>query len=546
MRILKLFTSAEITANGIGRVLNVDDQTAIGITLQAYDIKEPGKRKVNITNSFTLPKTSNNFAAFGWAGNPQSDSSIVYDSMYIDYWVDNQLLIDKAKIRVEEIGDRITCMSFQKDDVWDLLKLLLWPQFENEFVVWMGTEGIIPTPTAPFAGNFSNFIQKYAQNDTNKGVLLPFYYSNLARYQAENTSVFLERGNDIYLQYGSMYGGHFTVYIKTIFQFLEHKFGVSFVTNGDGDHNIFKDSYALRINIPFRNLYCESSVANQWYFDIRQSLSFAPLNDVKDKADKTLGQFVTAFFQHFYIIVENESTGVYRLNRFDEIDLVEPVDWSDGLTGTPTFKPLINGYCQSNKILFKSVYPDGDASLNSKIITCDNKNIDATTDLFTIDAYVPSDVAITGGVVPDLSLADSFKTFVFLIRSGVTTENVNIKLGNDVGTFLLFKAAIYSLDSEYTVLQRIASKPRTYTIKKWLTLTDIINFKFFKLYYFRTLNGSYFINKIKDFNPQKSLEPTEIEVVYVNDKVPFDPESFSYWTDGFGNPWTDGTGVPYF
>ena len=44
--------------------IDIDDETAIGITLQSYDIKEPSQRKVNITNSFTIPLTTNNNKIF--------------------------------------------------------------------------------------------------------------------------------------------------------------------------------------------------------------------------------------------------------------------------------------------------------------------------------------------------------------------------------------------------------------------------------------------------------------------------------------------------
>ena len=55
MRLLKI--------NGFD--VDIDDSTAIGVTLQAYDIKDPSKRKTNITNSFTIPITSNNNKIFG-------------------------------------------------------------------------------------------------------------------------------------------------------------------------------------------------------------------------------------------------------------------------------------------------------------------------------------------------------------------------------------------------------------------------------------------------------------------------------------------------
>ena len=43
-----------------GYDVDIDNNTAIGVTIQSFDFKTPGVRKVNITNSFTIPATINN------------------------------------------------------------------------------------------------------------------------------------------------------------------------------------------------------------------------------------------------------------------------------------------------------------------------------------------------------------------------------------------------------------------------------------------------------------------------------------------------------
>lgn len=71
---------------------------------------------------------------------------------------------------------------------------------------------------------------------------------------------------------------------------------------------------------------------------------------------------------------------------------------------------------------------------------------------------------------------------------------------------------------EYQLFEQIINKPVTYTIKKWLSISDLNKLEFFKLYSIRQLGGSFFINKTKNFNPN-SKQPTELELIKISDKV---------------------------
>jgi len=117
--------------------VDIDDDTAIGINLQCYDVKEPSKRLVNITESFTLPLTANNKRLFGFAGNPQSTDKTIYSALKAEYWNGAAKLIDNAMVRIDEISDRASCYLVEKNSVWDDLKLILWPDFAREYIEWL-------------------------------------------------------------------------------------------------------------------------------------------------------------------------------------------------------------------------------------------------------------------------------------------------------------------------------------------------------------------------------------------------------------------------
>ena len=625
--------------NGVD--IDIDDATAIGITLQAYDIKEPGKRKINITNTFTIPITAHNLAQIGYAGDPQFTSTLVYDAMYFDYWIDNEHLINNYKLRVMEVGERISLFVFQKEDVWDNMRLLKWGEFTTEFLAWLKLAKSYPSESSPSMVAIATFLNTYKNNTT--GLVLPFFYGNLYNhvynkigdtksfslsetqtiftlnadftYQLTNwdssgsnnvsavlingdppvypfliepgdtvdfeitkltsgesadlsffgADVYLEDKTNIWLKYypaaesSPANGGHFCAFAKTIFEFIQYKYDVNFCVNEVGlAGNIWDDTYASSVYVPVRNIdvrfhYTGLSVTG-FYFDTITGGEFLPETGLEDKPDKSLYDFVNAFFQHFNIIkdeIEILGEPAIKLSRFDDIKTLAPVvKFTGRFSGTPKFKPFVDGFAQENLIKFDNIYPEGNPLINSRTVTCLNKNLDATSDLFSIDSYIPAFVPITGGVIPDLSTTESFSTFEFLINSGLSTNSIRIRISEDSDaqdtSMQLYKAAIYSLSGEYTFLNEIMARPRFYEVQKWLTLNDIKAIEFFKQYFIQELNGSYFINKISGFNPKKSNEPTKIELIRISDKVAIDFKELEYWVDGLENNFTDGMGNKFF
>ncbi len=542
--------------------VDIDESTAIGVDYQSYDLKQPGTRKVNVTNSFTIPATYNNLSIFGDANNPQSLSTKIYDQNILNYWVDNQQLIIQARVRVENIDDRISLFVFQKPDVWDLMKQVIWPDFAKDFIKWMQDEKGLPSLDAPFIGTFTDFIEPYTE--TTEGVKFPFYFGNLYNYDPDGGINFLETPSKLYLRFWpnngtKADGGHFCVYCKTIFEYIEWKYDVNFLTGGgQATGNLWDDPIALGLYIPLRDLtqrfHYTATVLDGFYFEFNEDTKFLPLKDQKDKSGKKLYDFVNSFFQHLNVIKDEILIGVepaIRLARFDDIELLaDVVNWSGNLSGKPKFKPFIDGYQQENLIKFKEVYEEGDELLNSKTLTCLNKNLDATVDLFEIDAYVNSFLQINSGVVPDLSPKEAFKTFSFFLDGGLTTDLINIYASEDgdeqQAVLQLQRANLYDLDSEYNFLDEIIDYPRFYEVTKWLTISDVKNLEFFKQYWIKELNGSYFINKISGFNPQKSNEPTKLELIKISDRTPVTPPTLDYWADGIGDAWTDGINDYYF
>ena len=527
--------------------VDIDDSTAIGVTLQCYDIKDPSKRKVNITNSFTVPLTSNNDKLFGYPSNVFSSDKAIYSPLSLEYWVDGYKIIDNGIVRIDEVSDRITLFSVQKNDLWDNLKLITWPQFAKEYVEW------ITQTTEP---NYSQLI--YNLTIAKSGIFLPCWLGQLSSKLSEDKSYYIEDTANLWLQYKEINGGHFAIYAVDVFRFIEYKYNVKFLTDGlVFNGNLFADEYAKSIYTPVRSIgvkvqYDSITGASEGFKLDFIGNEFLPL-DGGDKTDKTLHDFVTAFFQVFNVIVEPVGYEI-RLARWDSLIEQPPIDWTRKLADTKQkFKPSISGYSQNNNIKFASVFEGGSEFLNGKNIQCLNKNLDIQSDLFSIDANVPPFVQSYGGIIPNLSDAKTFDTFQFFISAyesvGVKSQttayiaiNFDDGVTKDVALNYMEMPSVYSIENEYHLLSKVLKYPEWREVPCWLTINDIINLRFYAQYYFQQLGGSYFINKIAGFNPTKSLVATKLELIKVSDKSPTTPPDTDYYVDGVGNGFTDGDG----
>lgn len=546
--------------NGI--LMDIDDSTAIGIDYQCYDVKNPARRKVAVSNSFTLPCTAKNMQVIGFAGNPYTTKTTVYDYLRCEYYIDGEQIIVNGKASVQSVGNRIELMVVDKNDIWDSLKQYLWTDLTNDIINWLHVEKKLPSALEPYMGvGLSSFLSPYM--GLNGRIILPHFWSQMTMKEVDvalNTKGVLEDGTYSVIKYSKAgfnptsqyYGGHFGIFVKTIFEFLEYKYGVNFYTNASIEHNIWDDPFAKIIFIPFRELDLRyefsAGIPVGYYFERCNFTTgkLAPSDDLRDKPKKTVYDFVNGFFQHLNIIIKESGTNI-RLSRFDDMKLSgDVVHFSDRFTGKFTFKPQLDGYGQSNWIKFKEKYDGGTEYTNARLLTSNNKTVQGKVDLFDIDAYVAGIInhTVGGNTYPvlDLSVNKSFENFIYLIPNQQASISWQFSDNSlvDNATITTYVAAMYDLNSEYSLLAEILAYPKVYEGYKWLTINDIRNIDFFKQYYIKELGGSYFINKIEGFNPDKSLQPTKIELIYVSERTPVTPPELDYWTDGVMDAFFDG------
>lgn len=355
-----------------GSIMDVDKATIIGFDFQSYDIKDPAKPKATISNKISFPATAKNLYAIGYANNPQIDSDVPYNEMYLTYIEGNDVIVENAKVRIESVGNRIELLIYDKNNVWDLFKQLLIPNINVGLLVYLAEKYNLPIVTQK-AATYSAFLDAFINRQT--GIILPFYFSNLYEHKLNEADPnYLEGQNYITLATNGIQGGHFAVSVKDIFQYLESTYDIDFQTAIEFDYNIFNDEYASTVFIPWQGFTVKSD--GGYYLSINIDSEYKPLDGVSIKDDKTVYDLIAAYFKHFNILIDNVWDGgkyVNRCYRFDDITNSPVENWSGKLSGTPKYYPVIQGITQNNYIRFSSIYEGGSKNFNSKLMVCETK-----------------------------------------------------------------------------------------------------------------------------------------------------------------------------
>jgi uncharacterized protein (TIGR02145 family) len=497
-------------------LVDIDDKTAIGIDLQTYDIKDPAKRKISVSNSFTIPITNINLQAIGYIGGVQNTDNAIYEELSVDYWVNNTQFIVKAKGRIQGVKDRIELYAFEKPSIWDLLKQEKWGDFVDNYFAWL----TIPKVGSEDLGTYSAFIDTYIASGGANGLFLPMYISNATD---TDTNILLADQES---------GGHMCSFVKSVFEYIEDTYSVDFHTGDSFDFNIWDDAVASGMYFVYRDLaLLRNATGNFFSLTTLADGQHKYENDFQadETRDKTLYDFVISFMQYYQIIkTENSDGDDIKLRRFDDLADAEVQDFSGNFEGKPKFIPFVDGFAQNSKIKFKNVEDGLSEETNQRILTCLNKNLDEDVDLFEINAFAPVflDSSSLSELIPDLSTKDSFKNFKFFINGEQIPETIRvttIELGSGfpfTDKTDMYAPVLYALTSEYNLFDDALDYPKYYEVTKWMNSLDILNFDFFKLYWIRELNGSFFMNKIVGFNPDKSRQATTLELLKVSSRSP--------------------------
>jgi len=514
------------------RQIDIDEQTAVGLSIATYDVTKPATPLVTISNKFSIPKTANNLAAIGFAGSSYYFSSLPYEPLYITIYVDGDILLFNAKARVETIGSRIELLIYQKYEAFDRMKVDKVINYTNDLLQFVGAH----RQANKFAGTFTSFIAQYLNN--NNGIIIPYTFSTFyPDIEAIGTQVY--KSNDTTTT--ECYGAHCFIFAKDFLKFVENKYSIDFHNGDNFLGNFFKDEYfaSAIIFLPFLIIKNDSG----FYFAAADEH-----NKIKDNSqagsDLTFYSIFEAIVKMFNVCIDNnidEGLNSYYLYRYDRISEFAPLkDFSGNISKIVEFSPIIENIKQTNIIKYKAVPEGFSETYAGRTIECKNKNIEAKGTLIEIPAFAFGFVNDNGINIPNLSNSEAYSNPVIAILS-VAKLSVLAKYETNEVNVKCYIPVLYDLSNEYNILQIIYEYPQVFVIEKWLTLNDLKTFRNFATYYVDLFGCSFIVSKIDNYNAVKR-QPTKITLVKVSDKTITTPAQSHFFVDAVGNIFSDSVG----
>lgn len=498
--------------------LDLDDNTAIGINYQGYDPENPTNIGFKTSNSFSIPYTSNNARLVGFCG----ISDDAFDPWFVNYIVDNNIIISGGKAMVTEVSNmstsgisgaesRISLSISSKSTIWDRLKEVLWPDFMVDYFDWLETNYTTEW------GSYNDFINGTVIGGHEHIILGAMHgdhhpdsevdiIEDFAKYRSQPIST-------IVLNILGYNGGVFCTYVKSIFEFINVKFGINFLA---GNNTTFDNVDAF-----FQNRYLSPKKISSVSYKIVFSKGVADINSGKYKSDKekkTVLDFVKEFIVHTNSLVDVISDNEIELHMLNSIQQAPAVNFSGNIEkGSISYHPIIDGVAQINYIDYSEYSKKIVEKSLRQHIACENMNVESSKDYIELKEFVPPAYSDRDTYVLGLFEDGSNSNFTFLTH-GSTGRTYNLKSFFDLSAPLekskdLSPSELLPLG--YAQWGLMISKPRRFKLKKWLTSADIDRLKLFKQYWIDELNGSFMLIGISGLNPEKSKEATELEFIQI-------------------------------
>jgi hypothetical protein len=379
------------------------------------------------------------------------------------------------------------------------------------------------------------------------------------------------------------HGGHFCVFIEPLFKYFEMYFGVNLNSALPAAYSLFNDDVFKTLFIPVRHINVNDNTPRLEWVDLGGSENMRPLSDIIPYNNLSAFDLFSETLKILGYGVEEVGDGfeIVRLDYMGAIPVADdilPGYMEAGFRENLEYKPIIEGYGQQNIIKMSPAENAGEMA-GARILLSNNENSEAKKELFKVNAYVPAMlrgyVIFNAAFVPNMAEAKALEYITFLrlktsgavtshtfwvngvhepTPSSATSENpteasvnaINGEFGDPSWRTLVSVKIpeVYSVSAEYNFLEGIINSPETYKVKRWVTSSQMENFRKIATYYVPELGGWFYVNKIKGFNPVKSKQPVEFELIKVPwQRMPQLPEKpieisdrwifeTGYWDDG--------------
>ena len=497
-------------------------EESIGLNWQYFDVSNPGVRINPFTSTIKLPFTARNKRLLGYGDAIGGNMDGIRAVANVNYWLGAYKVISNGYLKVTEIDKAYICSITAKNSTVDLLENLTFKEILDDAAVVFGT-----TISATLA----------SLRDGTSGWLLPrVLYDNI-------TSSIWNIGGG----FGVAVRHELWIKISTLFDHIENLTGVSFKIIEDGDVLDLADSviytdYLSKMYTPTWKYHLLKSQANFLTTSLQETSGrlFTEDKRIETPLLKIFGglspwSFIKSVAQIFGSIIE-VSNNVITIISLNELKKFTPVNLSGKVE---KYKKSINiPGVEARNIVGYKITDNLPNSFGRILITADVKP-DVEKELFVFDLCLP------GMYVPSLYMSTSqtffntnygsnqdLATRPLILFDGGDSVSTTVGYGSTTatgwgpittpayyGTVNLKVLTYLPLTGFYTEYQKWLTAGIYFEADVALNLFDFMRLRPYKLVWIPELGGSFFVNKITNFDPY-SGKPAKMQLVKADVTVP--------------------------
>lgn len=495
--------------------VELDDQSAIGVTVKGFDVTSPDITRVNCTNQFTLPLTRKNTEIFENCWNAHS-TTITPNFLDAAYFVDNNLLLQgKLYVSKMEFG-RLTVFLYDYSEFFDNLKYIKFepntgdinPNVENtvrqmamvgfqlDYLRWLIDKLGDSTAKArgyydygdPYVGSIRDVVNKLVgtSNNIREHLQMRALLTNdEAVFDSSNKLVQPIKWEDD--EEITHYSSMFITTAASIMNYIEDKLDVTLAFDQTTSANLSK------LEIPLLGLVIRAENGNVWIDSNTNGELYAQ--------DFSLYDLLKAIIQTYSLVVSrNDNFFVFKtLNDITNIPTYEGLV-TNIVDGSLSWSAQVSDkYKQSNYVTYASCGSNSDKfGQSAKLMTIDNKSLElgASNAIIEVKAFLPDYIMDYGYLVPDLRKE---RAAICLFNAGdatdmtITADNINMQVTLPTVNALSFADG-------FDFLERILNVNKCYSFRTFISPDTILNKDNFMLVKLPRLNGRYWVNSIEGIN----------------------------------------------
>ncbi len=494
--------------------LKLFPEIAIGITIENFNISDMTNRKIDRTNVIQVPKAGNE-ATFEFSSIPNAPTTFVYGDYDFDLIVDGIMIYENGRAFITGEDDKSYTLHITNNkNIVDLLRSIsLATLYEGDSITITNTTDWKDL----FAGKTNGF-----KIDSLFGETLP--PPGAYKYGLEDAAAF----------------SYLSIYFDTILTKIETDYDITF----SGDLLSDSDFLEVRTLCVQVNLKRDNG-SNDIYADeliIHDSL--------------TAWDLIKSMLQLFCGVFKISGTNM-KLQKFDDLDVTTPIDWTGKLV-SKTKKFSIPNTAQKNYIRY-AVADNVDKDQNKALVECNNQNLPYEKDLTTMKAKLFPYIDISDNYIntsadplfgisvpkkdykfpdlvadPSIKRVKGLKDFVVFVDSAeflgqplsVALVYLNETAPNNWVEYTLSGSLTADADTtivkyydptpNYSLITTMLTNPVFYEAELLLNIIDIYEFDHFKAVKIDEMEGIFYVNKINNFLATSPGTPTKVQLIKIS------------------------------